>query len=420
MSTFVKSISNRGFEISFVLFLVLVPFSKLFWLPVLFMFALGVGDFFKRLRLGRLSNKEKAYFASFLLFWVPALISTPGAYDVGRAIKFCIVYFAFFITGYYVLNRVSIERLKSILIPLTIVVFVWVFTATLQVISSGRFFGESVGGRYQGLFGYNMIMGYTLVPLIGLLVYGWAEKSKKIACSLFLLMLWGVLISGNRAAWVSLAVLVVFLTAIYFFRGGSVKSIRLRFAVPFVLVALSFCMYIVEYTDTGNRLKHTFAFINNPSFENVNTSSAGRVEIWNTALLMAQDNMWTGVGARSFRYAYPDYAPNSEFVTGAFEGSGFELQGPMYVHQMVLQVFVDTGVSGLAGILLFYFLVHIWVFNKVNNSSLMAAGFFASYLAMIFPFNTHLNLYGNFFGVYFWLLTAVFICLVFDGNRGRS
>jgi O-antigen ligase len=420
MITLVKSINNKGFEISLFFFVALIPFSKLFWLPVFFMFIHGFFDFLKRPGLGRINNKEKAYFASFLLFWIPALVSVPGAYDVGRAIKFCVVYLVFFISGYYVLNRVSAERLKNILNPLTMVVFVWVFAATLQVISSGLIFGESSGGRYQGIFGDNMIMGYTLIPLIGLLVYGWAEKSKKLACSLFLMMLWGVLISGNRAAWVSFAVLVAILIAIYFFRGGSLNSIKLKFSVPFVLVALSLCIYIVEYTDTGSRLKHTVSFINDPSFESVNSSSAGRMEIWNTAFLMARDNIWTGVGARSFRYAYPEYTSGSDFVTPAFEGSDFELQGPMYVHQIVLQVFVDTGISGLIGILLFYFLVYLWVFNKVNNHSLMAVGFFASYLAMIFPFNTHLNLYGNFFGVYFWLLTAIFISLLFDDNRSRS
>lgn len=420
MNALLKSIKNKDFEISFVLFVVLVPFSKLFWLPVLFMVSHGFFDLFKRPSLGRINNKEKAYLASFMLFWIPAIISVPGAYDVGRAMKFCVVYFLFFISGYYILNRVSVDRIKKILIPLTMVAFVWVFAAALQVISSGLIFGESNGGRYQGLFGDNMIMGYTLIPLIGLLVYGWAEKSRKMACSLFLMMLWGVFISGNRAAWVSFAVLILISIAIYFFRGGSLNSIRSKFVVPFSLIAVILCIYVVEYTDTGGRLKHTVSFISNPSFESINSSSAGRIEIWNTALLMARDNLWTGVGARSFRYAYPEYASDSGYVTPAFEGSGFELQGPMYVHQMVLQVFVDTGVLGLAGVLIFYFLVHILVFNRVNNSSLISTGFFASYLAMIFPFNTHLNLYGNFFGVYFWLLTAIFISLLFSDNKSRS
>lgn len=415
-----KLIKNKGFETSIVLFVALIPFSKLFWLPVFSMFIHGAFDFLKRPGLGQISNKEKAYFASFMLFWIPAVISTPGAYDVGRAIKFCFVYFVFFVSGYYVLNRASVDRFKNILTPLTIVVFVWVFAATLQVISSGLIFGESSGGRYQGLFGDNMIMGYTLIPLIGFLVYGWAEKNKKVACALFLMMLWGVFISGNRAAWVSFSVFVIFSIAIYFLRGGALSSIKVKFAVPFALVVLSLCIYIVEYTDTGSRLKHTVSFISDPSFASVNSSSAGRMEIWSTALLMARDNIWTGVGARSFRYAYPEYASDSAFVMPAFEGSGFELQGPMYVHQIVLQVFVDTGIPGLIGISLFYFLVHLWAFNKVKNHSLMVVGFFASYLAMIFPINTHLNLYGNFFGVYFWLLTAIFISLLFDDNRSHS
>lgn len=412
-----RLIGSNGLEVSIVLFVALIPFGKLFWIPVFFAFLGGFFDFIKRRRLGLINNKEYAYFSVFLLFWIPALISVPQAYDVGRAVKFCFVYMALFMAGYYVLNRASTERLRNILIPLTVIVFIWVAAATVQMISSGVFFGESVGGRYQGLFGDNMIMGYSLIPLVGLLVYGWAEKSKKIAFAFLVFMIWGGLISGNRAAWVSFIVLLAVFFLVSWVRNRQVSLISFRLLIPGFVVFFGLCLFVVAYTDVGKRMQHTFAFVSNPNIESLNASSAGRIEVWRTAISMAIDNIWTGVGARSFRYAFPDYAPESKFVTEAFDGSGFDYQGALYAHQIVLQIFADTGISGLVGVILFYLMVCFLFIKKIRVVSLIGAGFCASYLAMVFPFNTHLNFYSNFFGAYFWLMTAIFVSILFEPKR---
>jgi O-antigen ligase len=111
----------------------------------------------------------------------------------------------------------------------------------------------------------------------------------------------------------------------------------------------------------------------------------------------------TGVGARGFRYAYPDYArADDRFVDRASD------TGASHAHQIVLEVLSETGMLGLlcwiAGT--WFALRAWWRADAVARARAFAPAL--ALVAMCFPLNTHLAFYSAWWGLLFWWLLALY------------
>jgi O-antigen ligase len=136
---------------------------------------------------------------------------------------------------------------------------------------------------------------------------------------------------------------------------------------------------------------------------NVDEALTGRLSIWRASLHMAAAHPVNGVGVRSFRYAYPSYAPaNDHFVTDESCGAG---EGACHAHQLLLEILTETGALGL--VLWFaatcVAIRHWWTCPPAARERAFPVTVALS--AMLFPINTHLAFYSAWWGLLFaWLL----------------
>jgi O-antigen ligase len=136
---------------------------------------------------------------------------------------------------------------------------------------------------------------------------------------------------------------------------------------------------------------------------NVDEALTGRLSIWRASLHMAAAHPVNGVGVRSFRYAYPSYAPaNDHFVTDESCGVG---EGACHAHQLLLEILTETGALGLV----LWFAAscvatrHWW--TRPPPARRRAFPVTVALAAMLFPINTHLAFYSAWWGLLFaWLL----------------
>ncbi|MEW5966684.1 MAG: O-antigen ligase family protein [Pseudomonadota bacterium] len=84
------------------------------------------------------------------------------------------------------------------------------------------------------------------------------------------------------------------------------------------------------------------------SYEGLNTAGSMRLQLWNNALSVLESPPINGVGVRAYRYAYPEYAQSGDIFISP-DGTG-----AIYAHQLLLEVGSETGVIGLAGLLVFF------------------------------------------------------------------
>jgi hypothetical protein len=74
---------------------------------------------------------------------------------------------------------------------------------------------------------------------------------------------------------------------------------------------------------------------------------------------------------------------------------------------LLLEVLVETGVIGLAGLLLFVLLLYRFVRRKGLGLALFP--WLLALLTAAFPFNTHMAFYGSYWSSVFWWLLVLTI-----------
>ena len=92
----------------------------------------------------------------------------------------------------------------------------------------------------------------------------------------------------------------------------------------------------------------------------------------------------------------------------------------MHAHQIVLEVWTETGVIGLLCWLGgFGFLLRCWQRAPAELRE-QALPWGIALVSMCFPLNTHLAFYSNFWGVLFWWLLAVFAAQLSTRSATKS
>jgi O-antigen ligase len=212
-----------------------------------------------------------------------------------------------------------------------------------------------------------------------------------------------ILLAGSRAAWLMYAIVV----AVFLWR-------QTRTPLRFAAWGLAALAVVAAAAWTADRDSAAFAarvqrtlLVFGGSAHDVDEAGAGRVRIWSTALSMTAAHPVTGVGARGFRHAYPQYAaPGDPFVDASTD------EGAFHAHQLVLEVLSETGIVGLllwiAGA---YFAICAWRRADVEARDRAFAPALAL-AVMCFPLNTHLAFYSAWWGSLFWWLLALYVAAI--------
>jgi O-antigen ligase len=112
--------------------------------------------------------------------------------------------------------------------------------------------------------------------------------------------------------------------------------------------------------------------------------------IWETAGEMIKDRPLAGVGAGAFADAYDHYATRPE---DPFRRGGSYDGGVYHAHQMYVSIAAESGMIGLAGLLISVTLVIKWFFRASPSLRAAAAPYAASLAVIAFPIQSQPVLY---------------------------
>jgi O-antigen ligase len=338
----------------------------------------------------------------FACYWLPAFLSGFAAVEPGKTwatVATTLRFLPFALFAGWALRDTS--RWPALVAAAAAVAGLWALDAWVQMATGYSLGGAAEKERVSGIFGAgNLKLGpvlATLSPFV--LLAARARFGRRGLVVAFLLLAVPILLAGSRAAWLSYALVGVLLA------WHETRDPR-RFLGT--CIALVLCVGAIaafarhDSVRYGARIERSLRALQGTEAA-VDEASAGRLRIWRTAVAMSAAHPLTGVGARGFRYAYPDYArADDRFVDRASD------TGASHAHQIVLEVLSETGMLGLlcwiAGT--WFALRAWWRADAVARARAFAPAL--ALVAMCFPLNTHLAFYSAWWGLLFWWLLALY------------
>lgn len=336
----------------------------------------------------------------FACVWVPMLVASVDAVAPGHAWKTTLLYLHLLPAAWFVVNVCRDEAVLRLVTQGTAVLVLFAgFDAFAQLIWGVDLFGYPYeDGILKGVFHPKQRLGLFLAvfaPLCIEVVIGWNRTFPRVWLLLVPLVI-VILMSLKRSAWLMLAVgLCAYLALLL--RGGR-TSWRALPVVP-LLLALTFAGATAMMSPVlKDRLSVTGGLLSLDA-DTFDAATGHRFSLWQTGAAMVRAHWLNGVGPRGFRHAYVEHAPPDDFW---LERSG---SGQTHPHLLVLEVAVETGLTGLAAWLLFYVLVLRDTWRSAGGSACSVWLLCAAVAA--FPLNAHLAFYGSYWATLVWLLLAV-------------
>ncbi len=399
------------------MFFLLQPVGRVSEVPLLIMAIIGIIDFWRERKEILKNDGFILLLFFFLLLWVPVLASLFGSYNLERSLSTAFGMLRFFFAGVFLLYRLNTQDLHDVLVKLFLgIVVFWCMDGVVQLILGFDIFGiESRPGRITGVFSQDDGLGYFLLPLAGVALVSTSGFIKHWILFLLVLLVFFVIVaSGDRGAWVGLfwgglaAVIMLFLRGV---RVSAWRVVALLF-IPVMVMVGALQTPVVE--KRVNKTVQAFTGVD----QGLDSALSGRATLWSTTLTMIENNPINGVGARAFRWAYPDYAEvGDHFVTKHKDGTTI---GAYYAHQIVLEIMSETGVIGLIGLILLYARLIFLGRDVLNARSLIPLGYYVSVIAIIMPINSHWALLSSKWGGVFWMALFLFISALNMSKFERS
>jgi len=352
----------------------------------------------------------------FFAYWLPELVSAFDSVDPARALREAAVDLRYLPFLWLVASAVANRRGRRITFGgLAVIVAVWTVDALAQALTgtSPLFFGIdsvkqlisgrgmcsadeiAVADRLSGILGpCNLKLGIVLASLSPFALF-WTGRRLGMAGWLVTAAAIGVvvLLAGSRASWLTYALVL----AVSGWRLLGWRRLLAVFGIGAVLLGT----LTVASPDVRERVARTAQMVQGDS-DGVDEALSGRARIWGSALCMAREHPFNGVGARGFREAFPACDPTPEEVPAWGEGPAF------HAHQIVLEVLSETGGFGLllwlAGAALAW---RAWRFADEAARERARPAMWALAVT-VFPLNTHLAFYSTFWGGFTLLLAALY------------
>ncbi len=349
----------------------------------------------------------------FLLLWIPLLVSVPGSLKLSSSLKIAASLPVYFLAGaalIYSLRRDADRLWLAKGIGLTLVL--WLADALAQYVFGHDLLGVALtaDGRIVGFFEGNLRLALFVAVLapIGLWLL-WPARAPW-AIGLYVLAVFVSLLSGSR---MTLAMLLLVAAGVY------LRTIW-RYKLPFLLASLAVAGGLMTLAASHplvqERLERTRA-IGEWNFTGIDTALSGRLTIWETAGRMIMDRPLTGVGAGAFRSAYDQYSSRADDpyrTGGGYEG------GVYHAHQMYISIAAESGIIGLAGVLLALFLGVKWYWTAPRARRDQAWPFAFGLLVAVFPVNSQPVIYTHWWFPILLLLLCASLAAVSAPGAGSS
>lgn len=250
--------------------------------------------------------------------------------------------------------------------------------------------------RMQGLFGAtNFTLGQTLASLTPFLLFWLRGRVLWLPATAALCFV--ILLTGTRAAWVTLALVLLcelWLMRTVWLRLRGKKLAALLVGIVVALSAVGWSAW--QHDGFKGRVQQTMGLFSK-NVQAQDWALSGRATLWSSGTeRMLRDHWLNGVGVRSFRDAYPQYA-GKEY---AGQGDLFTQGGgtAMHAHQIVLELLSETGLVGLAlWLAAAGWLIRLW-WRASDAIRARASPATLAAVVTFFPLNTHLAFFSSYWG----------------------
>jgi len=350
------------------------------------------------------SDQTLKYFIFlFLCLWIPMLLAFPDAVNPSRSAQTVFPYLRFLFAGIFIIYELSKndECFKILIYGVFFIVTFWCIDASIQFFIGYNLLGFPYRvGEITGMFYPRNTISHVcaiLSPICFYVVSRHSSRSKWAWLSIIPLF-FVILISGRRAAWVMLALCSFgFIIFLYLSSANKNKTLRLITIISCVIGVILTSTIMLNHP-TRDRFETTLGLFSF-DYESINTATAFRLPIWQTAYSVFKEQPINGIGPRGFRFIYHEYAMSDDIFIKA--GTP-----PTQPHLILLEILAETGIIGLVGFLsLFYFLIKSR--RKIKNISYEFV-FLIPVLVSLFPFNSHMAFYGSIWASMIWVLIAIY------------
>ncbi|MGB0733419.1 MAG: O-antigen ligase family protein, partial [Pontibacterium sp.] len=392
-----------------VLAVALQPFSRSVELVVLIMAVIGTVDLIKNRNNLRTQQAFKWFSILFACFWLPALLSLPDAVNLSKSTSTTLGMLRFYLAGVFVISRITAsESLHKVAFWMMLIAVAWGLNAVFQLIVGVDILGQPPHpGRITSFFGEKPKLGWMILaiaPLAGF--YLWKTNRKALAIAAALLMLFTIFISGVRGAWLGVfwSCAFLFFAIIFFYARPKVWQLGAMAVALVITIGAATQMPILS-----DRISQSSKFLST-DYNTLNEASGGRLTIWATSMRMIEDNWLNGNGARSYRYAYPDYAAKNDTFNNGDTGA-------YHAHQIVIEIAADTGLIGFVGYLIALGMLAKMSALAIRKRALLSLGLVSSSIGVLMPIGSHLSTYSSSWSQAMWALLALTIAMLFYEDK---
>lgn len=385
-----------------LLTLVLFTSKSLYNIPVVIMATLGLWRCLRDPLPLFTDPAIRLYVLLFTALWVPQLLSLTDAANLEHSVHTVFPYLRFLFMGIYILSEPGLDKLYDRLRqPVFWIAVFWGVDAMIQYFAGMNLFGYPYEeGHITGMFYPDNTITHVLAALSPLYFDTIRIYSRKYPAAWLLVMpLFAVvLLGGRRAAWIMLTISICGYLY-YLCRYTDIwKSSRNQ-----ILIAATGCMALLGLLIWINKPLQdriiTTAGLFSLDYEITDQATARRLPIWETSAEVIRHHWLNGVGPRGFRYVYRQYSTEDNY---------FHASGTTHPHQLLLEVFVETGLIGMGGLVVFV-LAFCRYFLTADRLPFVFPSLL-SVLIIMFPFSTNLAFYGSYWSsVIWWFL--VYCCI---------
>jgi len=387
-----------------VSFIALLPFRRLAEIP-LSLFAISLLFLFRSdVYKARIKVLLPLLLPFFLCFWIPMVLSSFDSHAPQKswvtslsAVRFFMAAMSIGVLLHSASMRWQVLRWSSYLL------IFWAVDGYIQLAAGVDLFGVTMhADRLNALFADKFQFFGPTLAMLSPLLFEYARRRWPAWAwgASFALVLGAVMISGMRAGWMAMG-MVVFAYILLMFRKDNRELRRSTVTIPVLALVVIVMSYLVSPT-VQERVSRTLTIAQGAE-SSIDYALSWRLPIIKASIDMYRNHPVNGVGVRAFPVAYPAYVPADDYhVQRRSDGTG-----ATHAHNIVLEVMADTGSIGLAGLILGAVLAwRVWRGMLPANKQEVFPYALALVL-ILFPLNSHFAIFGTYTSSLIWFLMGL-------------
>jgi len=212
---------------------------------------------------------------------------------------------------------------------------------------------------------------------------------------------------GRRSVWFMLALNTLGFTVYHITVARYRRRLITRLILGGLIVALVLGV-VLATQETVQRRVHMTMGLFSTNIEQIDAATSNRIDLWKTAWNMYTHHWINGIGPRCFRDAYRDYAKKDY---------SFYKTSQTHPHMMLMEILAESGSIGLAGYLLFLFL--LWRNTRRYFDDKACFACFLSLFTATFPLNSHVAFYGAYWSSILWWMVMFTVMNIRRANKSK-